>query len=67
MKFSLLLQPVGLLKFMLSLFCTSNIQGRELCWREFMKYSFNIDMYQDTCEPVCFKLGMVLYTTKLYS
>ena len=31
MKFSMLLLPAGLLKLMLTLFCASNIQGRELC------------------------------------
>ena len=36
-KFSMLSQPVGLLKLVLNLFCTSTIQGRELCWRDFMK------------------------------
>ena len=44
-------------------FCTSNIQGKEL----FMKYTSNIIMCQDTCEPICFKLGMMLNTTELYS
>ena len=32
-----------------------------------MKYTFIIVMYQDTCEPVCFKLGVMLNTTKFYS
>ena len=31
MKFSMLPQPVGLLKHMLNVFCISNVQGRELC------------------------------------
>ena len=66
MKFSMLPQPVGLLKLMRKLFCTSNIQGRELCWHDFMTYMFNIVMYRDTCDPICFKLGMMLHTTKLY-
>ena len=35
--------------------------------RDFMKYTFNIVMCQDICEPTCFKLGMMLNTTKLYS
>ena len=52
---------------MLDLFCTSNVQGREVCRHDFMKYTFNIVMCQDTCELICFKLGMMLYTTKLYS
>ena len=32
-----------------------------------MKYMFNIVMCQDTCEWICFELGMMLSTTKLYS
>ena len=30
-------------------------------------YTFNIIMWQDTCEPICFKVGMMLNTAKLYS
>ena len=30
MKFSMLPQPVGLLKVMVNLFCTSNVEGKEL-------------------------------------
>ena len=26
---------------------------------------FNIVIFQDTCEPICFKLGVMLNTTKL--
>ena len=59
MKFSMLPQPVGLLKFMLNLFCTNTTQGRKLFWRDFMniKYMFNIiscgehlwtDLFQNT-------------------
>ena len=65
-KFSLLPQPAGLLKLMLNLFCTITIQGRELCWCDFMKYMFNSVMCQDICEPICVILGMLLNTTKLY-
>ena len=66
MNFSMLPQPVGLLKLML-IFCPSNIQGRELCSSDFVKYMFNIVMCQDICEPICFKLGMMLNTIELYS
>ena len=52
--------------FCLDLFCTSNIVGRELCWHDFIKYTIKIVMCQDTCEPICFRLGVVLNTTKLY-
>ena len=33
----------------------------------FMKYTFNISVCRETCEPTCFKLSMVLDTTELYS
>ena len=55
MKFSMLPQPVGLLKLSLDLFCRSNILRRELCRRYFVRY-------QNICEPICFKLGMMLIT-----
>ena len=32
-----------------------------------MNYNFNIGLYQDTCEPICFKFSLVLDMTKLYS
>ena len=57
MKFSMLPQPVGLLKLMLNLFFIIDIQGRELCWHDFMKYPYNIVLCQDTCELICFKLA----------
>ena len=56
-----------LLKLMPNWFCTINIHGGELRWRDFMKCSFNIVMFQDACESICFKVGMMLNTTKLYS
>ena len=49
---------------MLNLFCASNIQGRELCWRDFMKYTFGTLTCLDLL-PICFKLGMMLNTTNL--
>ena len=54
-------------KLMLNLFCTSNVQERGPCWRDFMKYTLNTVMCQDTCEPICFKLGMNQSTIKLHS
>ena len=54
MKFTVLPQPVGLLKLMLNLFCTSNMQGRERCWRYQVKYLINIVLRLDTCEPISF-------------
>ena len=67
MKCSVLPQPVDLLKLVLNLFCTSNMQGRELCWHDFMKYVFNIVMCQDTWLLIWFKFGVMLNITKLYS
>ena len=67
MKFSMLPQHVSLWKFMLNLFCTNDIQGRELCWHDFMKYTFNVVICQDTCQSVFFKLGMMLNMTNVYS
>ena len=32
-----------------------------------VKYTFDIVMCKDTCEPICFKLGMMVNTSKLYS
>ena len=58
---------VGLWKLMLNLFCTSVIQVREFCWRDFKKSAFNIVLCQDTCELICCNLGLMLNTAKLYS
>ena len=48
-------------------FCTNNVQGRELCWCDFIKYTFNNVMCHDTCEPIYFKLSMMLDATKLFN
>ena len=52
---------------MLNLFCTSSIQVGEVYWRDFMRYTFSVVLCQNTCKPICFKLGRILGTTKLYS
>ena len=57
--------PMAFLEY--DLFYTSNIQRRVLYWCDLMKYLFNIVMCQDTSEPTCFKLGMMLDTPKLNS
>ena len=49
------------------MFCANDIQGRKLCWHDFIKYTYNIIMCQDTCEPVYFKLSMMLNISRLYS
>ena len=46
---------------------TSIVQGRQLCWHDFMKYMFNSILCRDTCEVICLKLNMMLNMTKLYS
>ena len=62
-------QSVPLLKLMFWVrfffFFTSDIQDRELCGCDFMKYIFSIVMFQDAHELICFKHGMMLSTTKL--
>ena len=47
--------------------CTNKIKGRELHRHHVMKYTLNIVMCHYTWEWICFKLGMMLNTTKLYS
>ena len=60
-------QRVHSLNLIPDLFPISNTQGRELRGRAVMKCTSNIGMCQNTWEPICFKLGMMLNTTKLYS
>ena len=62
-------QPVGLLKLLLKFVCTSTVQGRELCWHDFVTYTTNIVQCQDTCELICFNVNLstMLNMTKLYS
>ena len=71
MKFSVLPQSVGWFVEAyadnLLFFNTSNFQGRELSVCDFSEMYINIVMCQDTCEQICFKLCMILNTTKLYS
>ena len=64
MQFSLSSQPDDLLKFMINLFCTSNIEGRELCCRDLVQYTIKIVLSR---VPTCLRLGIMLDTTKLYS
>ena len=65
MKFSMWPQPLSLLKLMLNLFCTKNVQGRKLCWCDF--YKITTVLCWHTCELICFKLRMVLSISILYS
>ena len=44
-------------------FAQSTIQGTELCWRDFIKYTIDIVLSRDTCEPIYIKLGILLHTT----
>ena len=50
---------------MLNLFYISNIQGRELCWHDSVKYTVNVVPCLDASNPIYFKLGMMLDRTKL--
>ena len=54
----------GLLKLMLNWLCTIKIHGRENYLLDYMKYTFSIDLCQDTGESVSFKLGVMLNMTK---
>ena len=67
MKVSTLPQPVVLLKHVLIIFCMIDGQGRELDFYDCMKYTLNIGRHPDTNELICFKLGMMLNTTKVLS
>ena len=65
MKFSVLPQPVGLLKLVEIVFCVINAQGRELCFY-FVKHTFNIGLCSDACKLISVKLSVMTDTTKLY-
>ena len=56
-----------LLKVLLHLFCTINIQERKLCLCKFGKYTLNTGICLDTCELICFTFDGMLDTSKLYS
>ena len=57
MKFSMLPQPVGLLLNLAKI-----IFNGDNCWH-FMTYTLSIITCQDTCEPICFQLGVMLNST----
>ena len=59
-------QSIGLLKLVLNVFRVIYIQGREFCSRHYMKHTFSTGLFPDSYEPVCFKLGTMQGTTKLY-
>ena len=68
MNFSMLAQPIGSLKLMPKLVYMINIQARELYLSAFIKLTectFNTGLQWDAWEPLCYKLGMLLDTTKL--
>ena len=54
------------LKLTLYVFCTSCLRDRTSIYL-MMKSTFNIVRCQDTCEPICLKLGIVLSTTTFKS
>ena len=47
--------------------CTSNIFGRELCRCDFIEYMFNIVLFGDTHEQICFKHCLMLNIAKIYT
>ena len=67
MEFSLFPQPVGLLKFMLRIFHTISIQWREHFLGDCIEYTFSTGLCRDSCEVICFRCGMIVDTTELYS
>ena len=67
MKYSLVLQLVGLLKLLLNLFCAVNIQERELCLDDFITYTSYTGQCSDIYKLICYNLYMMLNTTKLFS
>ena len=58
--------PVGLFKLILNLFCWTDTEGRQLYLSDFIEHS-DIGLCSDACEPILFKHGMTLDTTKFYS
>ena len=66
MKDSMLPRPLSLLEFVLSLFDTVSIQGREVCLGDFIKVTFNIGFWSDIQKPVSLALSTMLDMTKLY-
>ena len=58
---------VGMLKFMVFVclfvclfFCTSNVLEENSGDVVFLTFTFSIVVCEDTCAPICFKLGMLL-------
>ena len=47
---------------MLNLIVMTSAQEREVYLLDFMKYTCNIGLHLDSCEPVCLKLSMMVYT-----
>ena len=71
MKFSMLPQPVGLLKLMLTFFffffCCAQYWREKtlLTWLQNIRLASFLK--QDICVPICFTVSMMLNTTKLYN
>ena len=66
MKFGMLPQPVGLLKLILNLFCTSTAQERDLRWLDFIEFFIFIVLCLDTRTNL-FQAWYDANTTELYS
>ena len=61
------IQPVDLLKLILVLFLMIVIQGRKFYLCDFRNHTLNIGMCLHTSHPICYKPGMVVDVTKLFS
>ena len=65
LKRSMFPQPVGLLRFRLNTFRVISVQGRELYSADFVRYTLNIDLHSEAYQPISFKLGLMIDTSKL--
>ena len=66
LEFGILLRLVNVIHLILVLSHPLNIQWRELHAYESIKKNLNVGYYSDIYRPVCFKLGMMIETTRLY-
>ena len=65
MKFSMMPQTVGMLKFMLIFFKYYSRERTLLAWVGEIYSNHNYVLFWDTCKPIGFELVMMLSTTEL--
>ena len=49
------------------LFIEAHSKFRELSWCDFIKYTYIMVIWKDTCEPACFKLGSTVWVSLMFS